>query len=132
MVTKLNLLLCGLTMTVMLSSCSRPSAPNYDGQLDTVNCDVIAGWAWNANDANKQVSINIYDGETVIASVRADALRPDLKTAGKGDGNHAFALSPPASVKDGQPHSIRAKIGEAGSTQELIGSPKKLNCPGSR
>jgi hypothetical protein len=133
MVTKMNLFLCGLIGTVMLSSCShQSSAPNYDGQLDTVNCDVIAGWAWDANDSNKKISVNIYDGDALIGTVRADAFRPDLKAAQKGDGNHAYAFLPPASVKDGRAHSIRAKIGEAGSNWELIGSPKEINCPGSR
>ena len=131
MLTKMNLFLCCLAVTVMLSSCSQPSAPNYDGQLDTVNCDVIAGWAWDTNDADKKVSVKIFDGETVIASVQADAFRPDLKAAKKGDGNHAFAVAIPASVKDGRPHSIRAKIGEAGSSWELVRSPQELNC-GSR
>lgn len=133
MVTKMNLFLCGLIGTVMLSSCTQsPSAPNYEGQLDTVNCDVIAGWAWDSNDSNKKVSVNIYDGETVIASVKADAFRPDLQTAQKGDGKHAFALRPPASVKDGRPHSIHAKLGEAGSNLELGRSPQEISCPGAR
>lgn len=132
MVTKLNLFLCGLAITVMFSSCSRPGAPNYDGQLDAVNCDHIAGWAWDSNDEDKHVMVNIYDGDAVIASVRADAFRPDLKAAQKGDGNHAFAFSVPASLKDGRPHVIRAKIGEPGSNLELGRSPQEINCPGPR
>jgi hypothetical protein len=128
----MNLLLCGLALTLLLSSCGQPSAPSYDGQLDAVNCDVIAGWAWDANDANKKVMVNIYDGEAVIASVRAEAFRPDLKAAQKGDGNHAFAVPVPASMKDGKPHSIRARIGESGSTWELVRSPQEANCPGPK
>jgi hypothetical protein len=130
MVTKLNLFLCGLAINVMLSSCSRPSAPNYDGQLDTVNCDHIAGWAWDSKDANKHVLVDIYDGDAVIASVRADAFRPDLKAAQKGDGNYAFAVPVPASLKDGRPHTIRAKIAEGGANWELIRSGQAVTCPG--
>jgi hypothetical protein len=126
---KLNLCLCGLAIAATLTCCSRPGAPNYDGQLDTVNCDVIAGWAWDANDANRQIAVNIFDGDSLIGSVKAEELRTDLKAAGKGDGNHSFALPAPVSLKDGRPHSIHAKIGESGSNWELIRSPQEINCP---
>jgi hypothetical protein len=126
---KLTLRLGGLAIVAILANCTHPAAPNYDGTLDTVNCDVIAGWAWNANDANKQISVNIFDGDSLIGTVKAEGLRPDLKAAGKGDGNHAFALPAPVSLKDGRTHSIHAKIGEAGSSWEVIGSPKEINCP---
>jgi hypothetical protein len=125
---KLALRLCGLAIAAMLTCCSQPATPKYDGTLDTVNCDEILGWAWNENNANRQIMVNIFDGDSLIASVKAEGLRPDLKAAGKGDGNHAFALPVPTSLKDGRPHSIRAKIGEAGSNWELIGSPKEINC----
>jgi hypothetical protein len=126
--TKFILRSCGLAIAAILANCTHPAAPNYDGTLDTVNCDVIAGWAWDANNTNTQVAVNIFDGDSPLGSVKADAFRPDLKAAQKGDGNHAFAFAVPTSVKDGRPHSIRAKIGEAGSNWELIGSPKEINC----
>lgn len=126
---KLNPYLCALAGAAVLTSCSRPSGPNYEGNLDTAKCDIIAGWVWDSNDSNKQVSVSIFDGDTLLASVRADGLRPDLKAAGKGDGNHAFVLPVPGSIKDGRPHSIRAKIGEGGSNWELAGSPQVIQCP---
>ena len=127
---KPNLYLCALAIVATLTSCSRASGANYEGNLDTVKCDLIAGWAWDANEANKQVSVSIFDGDTLLATVRADGVRPDLKAAGKGEGNHAFVLQVPASIKDGKSHSIRAKIGESGANFELAGSPRALQCPG--
>ena len=126
---KLNRFLCGLAVTATLISCSRPSSPNYEGQIDSAACDVIAGWVWDANEPNRKVLVTIFDGDAMIASVRADAFRPDLQAAHKGDGNHAFALPPPASLKDGRSHSIRARIEEGATKWELIRSPQALQCP---
>ena len=126
---KLNSYLCALAIAALLTCCSRRSGPNYVGNLDIAKCDTIAGWAWDAEDAYNEVSVSIFDGDTLLASVRADGVRPDLKVAGKGDGNHAFVLPVPASIKDGRSHSIRAKIGEGGSNWELAGSPQVIQCP---
>jgi hypothetical protein len=123
---KLNPYLCALA--ALLTCCSRSSGPSYEGNLDTVNCDIIAGWVWDANEANKQLSVTISDGDTLLASVRADGLRPDLRAAGKGDGSHAFVLPAPGSIKDGRSHSIRARIAEGGSNWELAGSHRVIQC----
>ena len=124
---KLNLCL-GSALAVMLTCCSQPSGPNYEGNLDSAKCDVIAGWVWDANEADKALSVTIYDGETILGSVKAEGFRPDLKAAQKGNGNHGFFLATPASIKDGRPHTIRAKIAEGGSNWELAGSGQALTC----
>jgi hypothetical protein len=129
MFIKLNLFFCSLAVATVLTCCSRPESPKYDGTLDVVNCDQFLGWAWDESSGNRPITVNIYDGDSLIASIKADGLRPDLKTAGKGDGNHAFIFPAPVSLKNGQAHLIHAKIGESGSNWELIGSPREISCP---
>ena len=90
------------------------------GHLDFVNADVIAGWAMDGTKPTSPVTVDIYDGATLLASVPARDFRKDLLDRGRGDGKHAFRLATPASLKDGQPHTIHAKCAGV----ELWSSPK--------
>lgn len=111
------------------STAARPNPsgpPLYEGFFDIADCDLIHGWAWNQNDPDAPVSVEIYDGTTLLATVKAGDRRGDLVTAGKGNGNHAFAYTPEAALKDSKPHSIHVKI--AGSDYELGNSPKTITC----
>ena len=92
------------------------------GSLDVVNANVIAGWAMDGKKPTSPVTVDIYDGDTLLASVPARDFRKDLLDRGRGDGNHGFRLATPASLKDGQPHTIHAKCGGV----ELLSSPKTL------
>src|SRR5690606_12123431 len=51
----------------------------------------------------------------------------DLKDAHKGNGAHGYVFNVPDSLKDGKTHSITGRV--AGSTYNLIWSPKTFNCP---
>ncbi|HYN06464.1 MAG TPA: glycosyltransferase [Vicinamibacterales bacterium] len=87
--------------------------PAYEGFQDAVNGAVVSGWAWDARRPDAPVSIEILDGDVVIATVRADTYRSDLLAAGKGRGYHAFACRLPESLRDGQPHRIHTRIAGA-------------------
>jgi hypothetical protein len=103
--------------------------PAYSGVLDIANCSVIAGWAWDANQSSSPINVDIFDGSTLIATVAANQFRQDLANAGIGNGIHAFSFATPASLKNGQTHSIAVKI--SGTSVALSGSPKSLNCSGT-
>jgi len=92
------------------------------GCLDVVNANVIAGWAMDGTKPMSPVTIDIYDGDRLLASVPARDFRKGLIDFGKGDGKHAFRLATPASLKDGRPHTIHAKCAGV----ELRSSPKTL------
>lgn len=92
------------------------------GSLDLVKPDLITGWAMDTTKPNRPVEVELYDGETLLASVSANEFRQDLMDAGKGDGLHAFNFAPPASLKDGKEHTIHAKCAGV----ELPNSPKTL------
>lgn len=93
-----------------------------EGTLDVVDADFIRGWAMDGTKPTNPVSVDLYDGAALLASLPAKEFRQDLLDAGKGDGNHAFALPTPARLKDGKPHAIHAKC--AGVALGL--SPKTL------
>jgi RHS repeat-associated protein len=101
-------------------------APNYGGWLDGADCNGISGWAWNANQPNTPISVDIYDGNTLIETVAANQFRQDLVDAGIGNGSHGYSIATPASLKNGAAHTIRVKFG--GTTAELSGSPKSMTC----
>ncbi|HXD31420.1 MAG TPA: DUF6531 domain-containing protein [Pyrinomonadaceae bacterium] len=96
-----------------------------EGYHDGANCDKIFGWAWDQSQPNAAVSVDIYDGSTRIATgVPADQFRSDL--SGKGNGFHAFNFPTPASLKNGQTHSITVKF--FNTSTNLNTTPKPLTC----
>lgn|GEM_PF-973042 len=100
------------------------------GFLERVGCEQIDGWAWDEQQPDTPVTVDIYDGETLILTVTADILRSDLVEARKGNGRHGFVFRTPPSLKDGTTHQIHAKI--AGRGMELERSPQSLKCPDAR
>jgi hypothetical protein len=102
--------------------------PLYEGYHDTADCTSITGWAWDANQPNTPISVQIYDGTNLLATVPADQYRPDLETAGKGNGVHGFTFTTPSSLKDGLLHTIYVKY--AGTTTNLFSTPRPITCSG--
>ncbi|RRB07465.1 CotH kinase family protein [Larkinella rosea] len=98
-----------------------------DGYLSSANCTVISGWAWDGNKPNKPVVVEILEGQNVISLIVADIFRTDLKSAGKGNGLHAYAFEPPRSLYDNKPHVLSARV--QGSTFVLKQAPKTVTCP---
>ena len=66
-----------------------------EGYLDYADKTEISGWAYDGTDARLTVHIYIYkNGQRVdLFPVTANVFRSDLKSAGKGDGNHAFKVN---------------------------------------
>src|SRR2546427_6301455 len=69
---------------------------------------------------------SIYDGTALIATVSANQFRQDLLNAGIGNGIHGFGFTTPATLKNGQSHSIRVRF--AGTTTDLSSSPQTIRC----
>jgi hypothetical protein len=62
------------------------------GWIDTLTPTRIAGWAMDATHPDLPVLLEISVGDEIIGTALACDPRPDLTAAGKGNGNHAFAL----------------------------------------
>ncbi|MBI4707182.1 MAG: hypothetical protein HY761_04590 [Candidatus Omnitrophica bacterium] len=103
-----------------------PPPTQYEGWIDSADCDVIRGWAWDKNKPDRAINVNIYDGNTKLDTIQANEFRKDLLNAGKGNGNHAFNYSIPSSFKRNGSHNIYVKYSQ--SDTNLHGSPKTITC----
>src|SRR6266571_3559577 len=116
-----NTLLVNTNRTIQ---CNLP--PSYNGRHDGQGCNAIEGWAWDANDPNGTVNVDIYDGSTLIGTVAATLYRQDLADV-FGSPYHGWIFHTPPSLKDGQPHTITAKLG--GTNQNLpLDTPRTTSC----
>lgn len=99
-----------------------------EGSHDTATCDLIGGWAWDATQPESPLQVDIYDDETLLATVAADRFRSGLRDSGYGNTKrkHGFAYSPPMELKDGRPHSISVRV--SGSNIMLRHSPRIITC----
>ncbi|MGA0556323.1 putative Ig domain-containing protein [Larkinella sp. VNQ87] len=125
-----------LTLTVNPATSTPPlPAANFDGYLtQEVNCNTLSGWAYDRTSVNRHVTVEFFDGPSIaggtpIGSIVASAFRQHLKDAGKGNGEHWYDFPIPESLKDGQNHTIWARV--QGSEFILKWAPKTINCAGS-
>jgi hypothetical protein len=107
----------------------QPAATQFEGSFDKLEVASLGGWAWDAARPDIAIKVEVYDGATLLATVVAEGYRADLKSAGKGDGKHAFNYALPLTLRDGQSHTISVRY--AGSASELPGSPKTWLFPKS-
>lgn len=103
------------------------------GNLDSVSCDQIAGWAQDPNSPSTAISVDLYlDGPAGtgvdLGRFTAGNARSDLCTA-IGSCDHGFSIQTPESLYDGHAHTIYA-YGIAvtpGLSNALLGSGS-LHC----
>ena len=84
----------------------KEGAKDIDGSLDVANGKIIGGWAYDRARPNAPVSVEIYDGTTLLLTVPADKFRGDLPGAKKENGPHCFFLPTPSVMLDGKPHWV--------------------------
>jgi hypothetical protein len=88
-----------------------PSASSvFEGHIGVASEQVISGWAWDKSQVDTAISVEIYDGDVLLGSITANRLREDLRKAGYGNGNHGFVFRTPASLKDGENHTIIVRV----------------------
>jgi len=107
--------------TPRTTSCTS-SIPNHQGNLDVANCITISGYAWDANDDQGTINAAIYVDGGFFVVVPAQEAYP-----GVGSGYHGFKFAVPASLKNGQSHSIEVRF--SGTSTSLPSSPKTIVCP---
>lgn len=95
----------------------------YNGTLDGFVNGEIVGWAYDYDHRDDSVTVEFYDGEEKVGSVKADQFRKDLADKKIGTGKYGFQFPIPESLKDGKTHEIHAKIKD--TTFELNKSPRK-------
>ena len=62
------------------------------GWCDGYDRGHIRGWAWYPRQPHQTVVVEVVVNGQVVAEAAACIMRPDLKTAGIGQGRHAFAI----------------------------------------
>ena len=102
------------------------AAVGIEGFQDDINCYNLIGWAWDGQHPNDPVKVEILSDNASLGTVVADLFRQDLLDAGKGNGRHSFNYTLPAQVRDGKPHTIRARI--AGTDMDLAHTPQQITC----
>ena len=91
------------------------------GNLDGVEGASIVGWAFDPANPDRPVTLEVLDGDGLIARVTANRFRGDLEAAGIGDGRHGFELRLARSLSPMARHEIRLRRVSDG--RELPGSP---------
>jgi hypothetical protein len=64
--------------------------PGIRALIDNATADRLYGWAWNAAEPDRRLSIELRLADETVAATTADLARPDLANNGIGDGCHAF------------------------------------------
>jgi D-alanine transfer protein len=102
------------------------AAHAYQGGHGLTNCQQICGWAWDRENPDTPLTVEVYDKEELLGTARADLFRKDLQDAGKGTGRCGFAFPVPDRLRDGKLHLIHVRI--KGASKDL-GDAKPLTCP---
>ena len=102
------------------------------GSLETVDCDALVGWAFDSDQADSAIDVNLsfaVGEDTVTHAISADLDRDDLCES-LGSCEHGFEVGSPLSLFDGQEHVVSAGVDyEAlATTIELGGSPQIMQC----
>ncbi|WP_174299448.1 glycosyltransferase family 4 protein [Caulobacter sp. S45] len=108
-----------------------------EGYCDASDNGVLYGWAWRPSQADRHVDVAVFlDGE-LMARLRADRYRDDLRHRGVGDGEHGFNVTLPKAVTAEGSHRIdvvvadsglpllRSPVYSEGRVIRILASPKK-------
>jgi hypothetical protein len=103
--------------TANTAGSANKSPSGYYGAVDYRDCNEVKGWVWNGADPNAAIRVELYVDGKLADTQPARNPRPDLKSSNLGTGNYGFAIKIPASYKDGNQHTVSAKV--AGSDYTL-------------
>ena len=127
--------LCGILVATLANSPAPARAalespdPAYVGELERADCSSISGIAYDDNEREVTISVDIYADGVYVTTVPANRFRRELFDAGWLNPNHGFLLLTPSSLKDGKIHSITANF--SGTGIGLFGNPKFIACNSS-
>jgi SAM-dependent methyltransferase len=95
----------------------------YQGFVDTLNGDLLAGWAWNNQLPDEPIDVDIYIDSKLATTLRAGDIGADLLASGIGNGYHRWFIPLPQLIEDDELHEITICYG--GTSAQLVNSPKK-------
>lgn len=92
----------------------------YKISIDHVNANYISGWCFHRLNVNGVVELECYSGNDLLATVRADGFREDLKSLGvhrSGKCGFEFVIKSP---QKSEPVSYTIKVKQTGSELAVI------------
>jgi GT2 family glycosyltransferase len=97
------------------------------GYVHSSTKDTISGWAMHIPPREERVALDLLADGAVVATMRAELFREDLRTGGVGDGRFGFAFPIPATHRGKPVRQLGVVI--AGTGTHLVGSPVALRPP---
>lgn len=83
--------------------------------IEEINTDLVRGWAYNQENPNIPVKLDVISDGKDILQVECKAIREDVADAGAPTATVGFSFTPPSSILDGKLHRI-SFCSEAGAT----------------
>jgi len=94
----------------------RPFRPAVSGYIDKAEHSTVMGWVWNSDHPDQRLTVDAHLGAKIVGSAVADQLRPDLASAGIGDGRYGFSCYLQPRGLASSEIDIQLKVRETGST----------------
>lgn len=125
----------GHYMLFLINSSGVPSkakivkVEQQNGYVDGINCSQIWGWAWDPNNPNSSINVDLYVNDSYAGTATANIFRQDLLNAGKGNGYHGFVFNlPPWATIDGRVSSVKVKLPFLPLSESVNSSPRPVIC----
>jgi cephalosporin hydroxylase/glycosyltransferase involved in cell wall biosynthesis len=91
--------------------------PTIVGHLDQASAQEISGWCYAGEPFDTPLTLQLVEGDQVLATAVADRWRNDLEDFRQGDGRVGLVIAPPDSLYDGAVHRLELRLpGGAGLT----------------
>ena len=109
--------LFAILMMLFSTVCAFAKTPKFSGNLDSIEGNIISGWAWNSSSPNTPVSVTVTitnahtNAVLLTETVSADIARDDLETSGIGNGAHGFETSINWSSIPAESYMIKLSVG---------------------
>lgn len=79
-------------------------------KIDQIGIAGVSGWAYHAEDPTTVLTVDLWDGDRLVASSLARHMRQDVNQAFGIAGAHGYEIPFPDYMYDGQPHTIRVRV----------------------
>ncbi len=106
---------------------STPAA--YEGSFERAADGFVEGWAWDGNNPDRHVALDVFVDDQPAGTFLADRLRNDLAKAKKGSGDHGFRHALPDIFLDGREHTLAIREATTGFPLKHSPRPAVLEMP---
>jgi hypothetical protein len=99
------------------------------GHIDVFTSEEISGWAWDADQPERPVAIEIVEQDRRLMTIEADQFREDLRDAKIGTGQYGFRVRDLHRVFPRARHPVQVR--RVADAAELSGSPAAVVATGA-